>query len=255
MLKMLQKRFEQHHLLQSLRLIFSGGAPLAPELRKRVLAIFANPPRIVQVWGMTEGGWFTTFKFPEDDCTGSVGRVISGLEIKMNTGNQLELGRVQAGELLVRGPQVMVGYFGNEQASKAAFEGDWLRTGDVGYINDGKAYLIDRSKDLIKVNGWQVSPAEIEATVLDLPGIEDAAAIAAGHGVQEHPLLFIVSSHQEDVSKEAVTNHLGRRLAKHKISKIVVESIKTIPRNASGKILRRMLREEAIQRGLMHGIE
>ena len=85
MLKMLQEQQSSHHLLQSLRMIFCGGAPLARGLRKQTLAIFETPPRIVQVWGMTEGGWFATFKYPEDDRTGSVGRMVPGYDIKVST--------------------------------------------------------------------------------------------------------------------------------------------------------------------------
>jgi acyl-CoA synthetase (AMP-forming)/AMP-acid ligase II len=248
MLNMLQERHTSHHLLQSLRMIFCGGAPLVRELRERTLAIFKTPPRIVQVWGMTEGGWFSTFKYPEDDTTGSVGRMVPGYEIKTSTDDPLEMtnGR-KAGELLVKGPQLMTGYYGNEQASQDAFIDGWLKTGDIGYIEEGKVYLVDRSKDLIKVNGWQVAPAEIEAIVLELPEVKDAATIGIGYGVDERPLLFVESSHGKAVSNEDVVNHLRSKVAKHKIARIEVESIESIPRNPSGKILRKVLREKAIE--------
>ena len=189
MLMRLQQQTEVHHLLQSLRLIFCGGAPLAPELRTRMLQIFKEPPRIVQVWGMTEGGWFSTFKYPEDDATGSVGRIIPGYEIKMSSEDLVKMsdGGV-AGHLLVKGPQMMTGYLSNSLASEEAFSDGWLRSGDIGYIEDGKIYLVDRAKDLIKVNGWQVAPAELEAALLQSPDILDAAAIGIGNGLEEHPM-------------------------------------------------------------------
>ena len=90
MLMRLEQQTEAHHLLQSLRLTLSGGAPLMPGLRTRVLRIFNNPPRIVQVWGMTEGGWFTTLKYPDDDDTGSVGRIIPGLDITVSAEDVFE---------------------------------------------------------------------------------------------------------------------------------------------------------------------
>ena len=247
LLNMLQEQHASHHLLQSLRMIFCGGAPLARELRTRTLAIFKTRPRIVQVWGMTEGGWFSTFKYPEDDATGSVGRMVPGYEIKVSTDDSLELGNGgKAGELLVKGPQLMTEYYGNERASQDAFVDGWLKTGDLGYIEEGKVHLVGRSKDLIKVNGWQVAPAEIEAVVLELPEVRDAAAIGVGHGVNERPLLFVVPSHGREVSKEDVVNHLGSKVAQHKIARIEVESIESIPRNPSGKILKKVLREKAI---------
>jgi acyl-CoA synthetase (AMP-forming)/AMP-acid ligase II len=204
---------------------------------------------------MTEGGWFSTFKYPEDDSSGSVGRMVPGLQIKTSTDHLLELpDGHNAGELLVQGPQLIAEYVGNEQASTDTFVDGWLKTGDVGYIENGKVYIVDRCKDLIKVNGWQVAPAEIEAAVMELPGIHDAAAISAGCGVDEHPLLFIVQSHDTTVSKEAIMNHLGSRMAKHKVARIVVEFIESIPRNPSGKILRKVLRERAIEKDLMESV-
>ena len=147
----------------------------------------------------------------------------------------------------MKGPQLMTTYYGNEQASREAFVDGWLKTGDIGYVEDGKVYLVDRSKDLIKVNGWQVAPAEIEAVVVELPEVKDASAIGVGYGVDERPMLFVVPSHGKEVSKEEVVNHLRSKVAKHKITRIEVELIESIPRNPSGKILRKVLREKAIE--------
>lgn len=192
MLMKLQQQEDAHPLLQSLRLIFSGGAPMAPELRARTLGIFKDQPRIVQVWGMTEGGWFSTFKYPEDDASGSVGRIIPGYEIKTSWQDLVEMpdGRV-AEHLLVKGPQLMMGYLMNPQASEKAFCDGWLKTGDIGYVEDGRIYLVDRAKDLIKVNGWQVAPAEVEAALLQSPGILDAAVVGIGNGLEEHPKVYV----------------------------------------------------------------
>jgi acyl-coenzyme A synthetase/AMP-(fatty) acid ligase len=245
MLMKLHQQVEQHKLLQSLRLVFSGGAPLAAELRSRFLNIFDLPPRIVQVWGMTEGGWFTTFKHPEDDATGSVGRLIPGYEIKtdLRTPMRTAEGR-EAGELLVRSLQLMNGYFGNEDATENAFDDGWLKTGDVGYVEDGKVYLIDRVKDLIKVNGWQVAPAELEAALFDSSDVVDAAAISAGSGIDEHPLVFVVARNP-DVKGEDIARHLHSRLARYKVASVDVRLVESIPRNPSGKILKKVLRDGA----------
>ena len=250
MLMRLQQQAESHRLLQSLRLIFCGGAPLAPEIRRRALESFKEPPRIVQVWGMTEGGWFSTFKYPEDDSTGSVGKIVPGYEIKMSLEDSVEMadGRL-AGQLLVKGQQLMTGYRGNIQASEEAFTDGWLKTGDVGYIEDGKVYLVDRAKDLIKVNGWQVAPAEIEAALLQSPDVQDAAAIGVGHGVEEHPMVFVVARH-EHVNASDVETHLRSRLARHKVAQVEVEFVDSIPRNPSGKVLRNVLREQMLEKRL-----
>ena len=248
MLMRLIQQPESHHMLQSLRLIFCGGAPLAAEQRLRTLAMFQTPPRIVQVWGMTEGGWFGTFKYPEDDDTCSVGRPIPGLEVAVDFSKPVELvdGR-KAGEVRVKGPQLMTGYLGNPEASANAFDDDgWLKTGDIGYMEDGKIYLVDRAKDLIKVNGWQVAPAELEAALIQSPDVLDAAAIAIGHDVDEHPMVFVVPR-DDDVRAEDIKTHLRSRLARYKVAHVELEFAQSIPRNPSGKILKKVLRAQVAE--------
>jgi acyl-CoA synthetase (AMP-forming)/AMP-acid ligase II len=245
MLLALVNRAQDHHLLQSLRTIYSGGAPLSAGLRDQTRNIFTNPPRIAQVWGMTEGGWFTTFKYPEDDTTGSVGRMTPGYEVKTTPehATQLENGQT-VGELYVRGPQLMTGYRDNDAATAATFAPDgWLKTGDIGYVrDDGKVYLVDRAKDLIKMNAWQVAPAELEAALASSPDVSDAAAVGVGSGVDEHPLICVVPAHAQ-VSVRDVVQHLYRGLANYKVSKAEVVFVDSIPKNASGKILRKALKE------------
>jgi len=232
--------------LQSLRMVLCAGAQLVAELRTKFLRVFECPPRIVQVWGMTEGGWFSTFKYPEDDSTGSVGRVITGYQVRMSSEHTVELadGRLAAA-LLGRGPQLMTGYLGNPVATAEGLTKDgWLKTGDIGYVDDdGKIYLVDRAKDIIKVNGWQVSPAELEAVLFQSSDVLDAAALGVGHDIDEHPVAFVIRSH-EDVTETRIKEHLLSRLARYKVSKCEVRFVDALPRTSSGKILRRVLRAQ-----------
>ena len=232
--------------LQSLRTVFTGGAPLAPELRAKFLSIFHIPPRITQVWGMTEGSWFTTFKFPEDDETGSVGRPIPGCEIKVSDQHTTKLANgLLAGELYIRGPFLMIGYLGDVQATASAFSNDgWLKSGDIGYVQDGKVYLIDRVKDLIKVNGWQVAPAELENALLQSPGVQDAAVIGVGQGIDEHPLAFVVPTNT-NATAQSIKDHLSERLTRYKTAKCEIRFTTVIPKSISGKILKKELRKQA----------
>lgn len=252
MLLKLQQRPENFHLLQSLRLIFCGGAPLADERRSKTLEMFDTPPRIVPVWGMTEGGWFSTLKYPEDDPTNSVGQPLPGYEVKVGERDEIRLddGRV-AGELFIKGPQLMTGYLGNAKASENVFSDGWLKTGDIGYLEDGKIYIVDRAKDLIKVNGWQVAPAELESALLTSPHVLDAAAISVGCGVDEHPMVFVVPRSGIEVSAADVEGHLRTRLARYKVAYMEVHFVDAIPRNPSGKILKKILREQAVDKGLI----
>ncbi len=245
----LQQQADAHPLLQGVRKIFTGGAPLSAELRSRALEIFDVKPRIIPVWGMTEGGWFTTFRHGEDDTTGSVGKLLPGFEVKVITDPDVKSTKGQVtGELLVRSKQVMTGYFENDKATKEAFDGDWLKTGDVGYVRNAKVYLIDRKKDLIKVNGFQVAPAELEGALFDLACVGDSAAISAGSGTDEYPLVFVVLADKslgEAVALEAIKRRLQENLAHYKWGKVDVKFVDSIPRNPSGKILRKQLREQA----------
>lgn len=235
-----------HAMIQSLRNIYSGGAPLVPELRAKFDALFQDPPRITVVWGMTEGGWFTTNKYDMPDETNSCGRPIQGYEVTITQKNATEVDGHQAGEIYVRGPALMKCYFGNATASADAFDGEWLKTGDVGYLLDGKVFLIDRSKDLVKVNGFQVAPAEIENALLTSADVKDCGVISAGHDVNEHPLAFVVLAN-DLVTTDELKKHLRGRLASYKCSTIEIRFVREIPKSISGKILKKELRKMAAE--------
>jgi acyl-CoA synthetase (AMP-forming)/AMP-acid ligase II len=235
---------DSHALIQSLRTLYTGGAPLAPELRQKFLDIFQLiPPRVVQIWGMTEGGWFTTFKYPEDDASGSVGRPVPGCEITVDCNNAIQLsdGRT-AGELYMRGPSIMTEYIGAPQATSNTLINGWLRTGDIGYMHDGKIYVVDRAKDLIKVNCWQVSPTEVESALLESPGVEDVAVIGVGYGVDEHPMAFVVRTNDKCTVRD-LRQHLYQTLARYKVVYCEFRFVDSIPKTASGKILRKELKQ------------
>ncbi|KAK0250661.1 hypothetical protein LTS09_014210 [Friedmanniomyces endolithicus] len=232
-----------YHLLKTLRCVAYGGAPLGGELRRRVLGMFKLPPRLIPVYGMTEGGWFTTFKYPEDDGTGSVGRVIPGLEIKIAPMRHLQpVDQQIPGEVLVRGPRIMQGYLGNEEATSAAFEDGWLKTGDIGYLSNGKLYLIDRIKDMIKVNGWQVSPVEIQNVLLQSEDVLESAVYGSGFGVDEHPVACIVRRSAR-LTAEAVREHLSSRLASYKVRTCEIRFVESIPKSSTGKVVKELLRK------------
>lgn len=149
------------------------------------------------------------------------------------------------GEIHIRSPSLMKGYLNNEKATSEVFTEDgWIRSGDIGYVKKGRWYVVDRTKDLIKVRGWQVSPAEIECALLEHSDIIDAAVIGI-HALDdsgEVPQAFVVRKPQSNVDEKDVKDFLGRRLAKYKgVAK--VEFVDAIPRNPTGKILRRVLRD------------
>ncbi|KAK5728623.1 hypothetical protein LTR15_001760 [Elasticomyces elasticus] len=245
MLLKLANKPEDYDLLQSLRYIAYGGAPLGPELRGRFLGKFEVPPRLVPVYGMTEGGWFTTLKHLEEDDTGSVGRPVPGYELKTSSNPLDQSGnKLSEGEILVRGPQVMQGYLGNAEATSAAFEDGWLKTGDIGYLEDGKLYLVDRVKAMIKVNGWQVSPVEVQNVLLQMDGVLEAAVFGEGHDEDEHPVACTVKK-ETSLTAEAIREHLRGSLASYKVSRCEVRFVDAIPKSTTGKVVKELLRKQA----------
>jgi long-subunit acyl-CoA synthetase (AMP-forming) len=149
------------------------------------------------------------------------------------------------GEIHIYNADAMKGYLNNITATREAFTPDhWVRTGDIGYIKDKNWYVVDRAKDLIKVRGWQVSPAEIEAALLEHPDIRDAGVIGipAPDGCGESPMAFIVVNEGSSLDESQVKLFLATRLARYKNVE-EVNFVDRIPRNPIGKILRRALRD------------
>jgi len=229
--------------LSALETLFSGAAPLGGDVAdaagKRLGA------RAIQGWGMTELSPVATLTGPERAKSGSVGVAAPNTELRVvdpETG--ADLGTDEQGELWVRGPQVMLGYLANPEATAATLTGDgWLKTGDLASIDaDGFVTIHDRLKELIKVKGFAVAPAEIEAVLLAHPEVDDAAVTGmqdeeAGERPVAHVILKPGAAATEDAIKAHVLEHLS-----HYKALGAVNFVDTIPKSASGKILRRLLR-------------
>ncbi|KAK3679859.1 hypothetical protein LTR78_000235 [Recurvomyces mirabilis] len=245
MLLRLINKVNDHHLLQSLRYVAYGGAPLGPELRRKFLGLFENKPRLIPVYGMTEGGWYTTLKDLENDDTGSVGRSIPGYDIRIDERAGDSMNGCRTGELLVRGPPMMQSYLGNEKATTDAFQDEWFKTGDIGYFEDGRVYLIDRIKEMIKVNSWQVSPTEVQNALLESDAVAEAAVFGIGYGVEEHPVACVVP--RGTSSADELKAHLRTRLTGYKVNHTEIRFVKDIPKNSAGKIQKQILREQVLR--------
>src|SRR6187402_2456167 len=214
----------------------------------------------------------TIFQYPEDDDTGSVGRFVPNMDAKCVTsypttpsqtnicpriidddGNNIT-GYDVRGELCVRGPIVISGYFENPKANAETFDSEgFLKTGDIVYC-DGqtkKWYVVDRKKELIKVRAFQVAPPELETVLLSHPHIVDAAVIGIKRAAEpdvELPRAYVVKrpgKEGEALNEQKVKQHCGERLAKYKELTGGVKFVNAIPKNASGKILKRILRDMA----------
>ncbi|HSJ29414.1 MAG TPA: 4-coumarate--CoA ligase family protein [Acidimicrobiia bacterium] len=229
--------------LSSLRLIFSGAAPLSGELADEARNRLGVS--VVQGYGMTELSP-VTHSTPEGSYNpASVGFTISNTETRIvdpATGEDAAHG--DDGEVWIRGPQVMKGYLNNPAATAATIDDEgWLHTGDIGHFDDeGFLYVVDRLKELIKYKGFQVPPAELEGVLLTHPAIADAAVIGVpDEEAGEIPKAFVVVAPGATLTEDEVMDHVGSHVASYKRVR-VVEFLDAIPKSASGKILRRELR-------------
>ncbi|MDX1994542.1 MAG: 4-coumarate--CoA ligase family protein [bacterium] len=230
--------------LSSLRMIFSGAAPLSGDLQEAVhdrLGVMC-----VQGYGLTETSPVThaTPGDPDKIKIGSVGPSIRSTDVMIvspETGEPVSAR--QEGEVWIRGPQVMQGYLNNPEASaRTVDENGWLHTGDIGYCDeDGYLYVVDRMKELIKYKGMQVAPAELEGVLLQHDAIADAAVIPVpDEEAGEIPKGYIVLKPGRTLTADEIMVFVAERVAPHKKIRRV-EFVDAIPKSASGKILRRVL--------------
>ncbi|MEU9913564.1 4-coumarate--CoA ligase family protein [Streptomyces sp. NPDC051001] len=236
--------------LSTLRYIISAAAPLDAKLAEACSQRLNLPP-VGQAYGMTElspGTHVVPLAAMRHAPPGTVGRLIAGTEMRVVSLDDpdKDVGVGEDGEILIRGPQVMKGYLGRPDATAAMIDTDgWLHTGDVGHTDaDGWLFVVDRVKELIKYKGFQVAPAELEALLLTHPGIADAAVIGVyNDDGNEVPHAYVVRGPTAtDLSEGEVMMYVAERVAPYKRVRQVT-FIDGVPRAASGKILRRQLRE------------
>lgn len=231
--------------LSSLEVVISAAAPLGAEVAEAVAKRLGCT--CIQGYGMTElspVSHVVPFNRPRAGC---VGVTVPNSQTRIvDPGTGENMGPGAEGEVWVRGPQVMLGYLNKPEATASTMSEGWLRTGDLGVMDKGGYLTIrDRLKELIKVKGFQVAPAEVEGELLALPHVLDAAVIGVPDDeAGELPKAFIVSAPGIDPDPEAIRTALRDRLASYKVP-VQIDFVAAIPKSASGKILRRLLRDQA----------
>ncbi|KAJ4566391.1 hypothetical protein HRR86_001495 [Exophiala dermatitidis] len=252
----LLKKFD----LSSVLSIFTGAAPLGKETAEDLARQYPSW-KVRQGYGLTETCTVVCSSSPTDIWFGSSGCLIPGMEAKVMSveGNEIT-GYGQRGELLVKSPSVVLGYLKNEKATMETFvdmpEGRFMRTGDevefrVSPKGNEHVWVVDRIKELIKVKGLQVAPAELEACLLNHPAVADCAVIPVPDDrAGELPKAYVVKAksvgleESDAMIKRSIAKHVEKEKARHKWLAGGIEFIDVIPKSPSGKILRRLLRDK-----------
>jgi acyl-CoA synthetase (AMP-forming)/AMP-acid ligase II len=227
--------------LSSLQLVVSGGAPLGAEVQRAVAERLGVVTR--QGWGLTETAATATAPDRERAVTpGSVGRPMPSTELRVvDPVSGADLGPGEPGELWLRGPQVMAGYRGRPDATAAMVDDDaWLHTGDLGLVDDdGQVFVVDRLKELIKVRGHQVAPAELEALLAMHPAVADVAVIGRPDPDNgEVPVAVVVA--RAAIDSAELMAWVAQRVAPYKRVR-AVRFTDALPRTPAGKPLRRLI--------------
>jgi acyl-CoA synthetase (AMP-forming)/AMP-acid ligase II len=233
--------------MSSVKYIMSGAAPLPIDIARRVEEMYEC--QVFQGYGMTEASPVTHITIMGRNKPGTVGPPVADTRQKVVDlvgSEELPIGEI--GELLVDGPQVMLGYFNRPDATAESIleddTGRWLRTGDIVSVDDeGYVTVHDRAKEMIKYKGYQIAPAELEAVLIEHPDIADAAVIPVDTGTVdgEIPKAFVVLREGASLTADDIAAHVAGKVAPYKKVRDV-EFIDKIPKNPSGKILRRELK-------------
>ena len=201
---------------------------------------------ILAAYGLTENhalGAFTAPDDPPEIVATTVGRPVPGVEMRLADDEGRDVARGQAGEILMRGPFLFSGYFGDEKATARVLVEGWLHTGDVGLFDDqGYLHVTDRKKDMFIVGGFNVAPAEVEKVIAGMDGVAQVAVVGMPDDYfGEVGAAFVVPHEAVRITPDDVTDYARRHLANFKVPRRV-EIVDTLPLNATGKVLKTELR-------------
>jgi long-chain acyl-CoA synthetase len=227
--------------LESLRICFSAAATMPREVSEAWAKRIGKP--IVEGYGLTECSPFASYNHELEFRFGSVGTPIENVEIKILDADDREVPVGELGEICIRGPNVMLGYFGRPDDSAEALRGGWLHSGDIGRVDeDGYVYIVDRVKDMINVAGFKVYPREVEEVLFAQPSVKEAAVVGIPDPLYgEAVKAFVVPTDDTECEPEQLLAACRDQIAEYKVPR-QVELIAALPKSPTGKVLKRELR-------------
>lgn len=240
--------FDQYDV-SSVRFIIDGGEKMPATLIKQFKDKFPNA-WFADAYGLTETVSGDTFLAKDKmlNKLGSVGKPVPHLHVRVVDDDDRDVPPNELGEICLKGPKVFKGYWKNPEATTEALRGGWFHTGDIGTLDeDGYLYIMDRKKDMIISGGENIASPEVERVIYELPAVLEAAVVGIPHPKWlEVPKAYVVLKPGETLNAEEITQHCIEKMAKFKVPK-EIEFIDLLPRNPSGKVLKRELRARHIK--------
>lgn len=234
--------------LGSLSRIMTGGAPVPGAMLRRLLAL-APDAKVLTGYGLTEATALVTLtdvQLGEDgevERRRTIGRVLEGMNLAIanEDGGLAPVG--ETGEIVIRGPNIMAGYYRAPEDNRTALQDGWLHTGDIGYVDEaGYAYIVDRKKDVIIRGGQNIYPADIEEVIYQVEGVAEVAVIGQSDAMLgEVPVAFVAAQQDNASLTDRIFEHCRGRLAHYK-QPVAIHVLDELPKGPTGKILRRALR-------------
>src|SRR5579884_2080937 len=225
-------------VLAGVRYYFSAAATMPVEIANRWKGRFGKP--IYEGYGLTETSPFASYNHEWEHRPGSVGTPVEMVEMRVVDDEDRELPPGEWGEILIKGPNVMRGYWNRPAETAETLRGGWFHTGDVGYMDeDGYIFLVDRVKDMINAGGFKIWPREVEEVLYQHPAVKECAVVGVPDPVRGEAAKAVIVAHAEDqVTPEELEAYCVERMAAYKVPH-EIELVSELPKNPTGKILKR----------------
>ncbi|MBI4294224.1 MAG: long-chain fatty acid--CoA ligase [Betaproteobacteria bacterium] len=231
--------------LATVRYFFSAAATMPQEISRRWAETYGQP--VYEGYGLTECSPFAAYNHVSRHKFGSVGTAVENFQVKIVDDNDKEVARGQWGEIVIKGPGVMKGYWNKPKDTEFALRGGWLHSGDIGRMDeDDYIFIVDRVKDMINVSGFKVWPAEVENALYRHPALKELAVYGVPDPVKgERVRAAVVLKDGASATADELIAYCRERLAVYK-APARIDFVKDLPKSATGKILKRVLREQAV---------